>query len=57
MAKKIVLTINTCADCPNEMLALPAGSRGYCSKTGRAMNLDTLPPWCPLPDAEPEKKS
>lgn len=50
--KKIVMTINACADCPHEMLALPAGSRGYCSREGKEMNIDTLPAWCPLPDAE-----
>ncbi|MHC4300522.1 MAG: hypothetical protein ACYS7Y_24870 [Planctomycetota bacterium] len=50
--KKIVMTISTCADCPHEMLAVAAGSVGYCAKTGERMDTNTLPEWCPLPDAE-----
>lgn len=50
--KILILQITKCADCPHEMLALHG--RGYCSRTGREMDPNTLPDWCPLDNAGPD---
>ena len=56
MAKKIVIEIDTCYDCPTRE---QFGSDNYCRDTGRLLKNPVLsiPDNCPIGKTEKEKKS
>ena len=48
--KLYIKQIEKCADCPHEMFAMQ--DRGYCALTGKIMDGNKLPDWCPLEDVK-----